>query len=235
MSQGNSPEVPVDRERRRMMRRRIFAGLALGMLVLIIRPGAAQEKVPPPKQEPLPPGKKEAPPPLLAPFPPPPPGSRCIKALILDRMVPIQRLVPREVITEVRTPGQEVAYREEKCVITEMVVKSREITRQVPCTVMKPVLEGCAETGQCTTVMQPCVEMKTVKDTEFYTEPETRTVVVPVPYLKPVEVVVPRKTIVLEYRTILEKRQQAVLVPAEIPQERMVITPKPPCCLDEHP
>jgi len=153
----------------------------------------------------------------------------------MDRLVPIQRLVPREVITEVRTPGQEVAYREEKRVITEMVVKSREITRQVPCTVMKPVVEDCAETGKCTTVMKPCVEMKTVKDVEFYTEPVERTLVVPVPYLRPVEVVVPRRTIVLEYKTILEKRQQAVIVPAEIPPERMVITPKPACCLDEHP
>src|SRR5262249_55452526 len=156
---------------RRMMRKRIFMGLAVGVVALVIRPAAAQEKEPLPKQEPLPPAK-EAPPPLV-PVPPPPPGSRCIKALVLDHMVPIQRLVPREVITEVRTPGQVVAYRDEKHVITEMVVKSREVTRLVPCTVMKPVLEGC-EAGKCTPVMKPCVEMKEVKDVEFYTVPEER-------------------------------------------------------------
>jgi hypothetical protein len=221
------------------MKRRIFSCVTVALLALAARPGAAQEKppggegvLPPPKPVPtLPP----APAPVTAPEPAPlvPPGCG-VRVLWLEHQVPVERLVPREVITEERRPSMEVAYRDEKREVIETVVKSREVERLVPCTVMKPFTETCPETGQCTTVWKPCTEMRTVKEPEYYAVQQPRTVVVPVPYLKPAEIVVPHKTIVLEYLTTTMKHHEAVVIPGPECQPTPYVMPPQPCH-DEHP
>jgi hypothetical protein len=209
------------------MRKRISPCLAAALLALAARPGAAQERppvtgaVPPPATVTLP----------AVPAPAPAPDTHCgtNRVLWMERQVPVQTLVPREIITEQRTPTLEVAYREENRVVTELVVRSRQVERQVPCTVMKPVTETCPETGECTTVWKPCTEIRTVQEPEYYSVPETRTVVVRVPYLRPAELIVPRRTIALEYHTALQIRDEPVVIPGpEYPPTRYVMPPEPP-------
>jgi hypothetical protein len=208
------------------MRRARWPAL-VALMALAVRPGAAQERLPVP--QPVPSPTPEAAPASLSALPP-----GCgVKVLWLEHSVPVTRLVPREVITEERRPSLEVAYREEKRVITEMIVKSREVEKQVPCTVMMPVTETCPETGECKTVYKPCTDIRTVKETEFYTVPEQRTLIVRVPYVKPAEIVVVRKAIVAEYRTILQKKEQPVVLPGpEGRPDRWILAPKV-CPTDE--
>jgi hypothetical protein len=212
------------------MGKRISPCLAAALVALAARPGAAQER--PPGTEAVPPPATAAPPAAPAPaLPAPAPDTHCgtNRVLWMERQVPVQTLVPREIITEERTPTLEVAYREENRTVTEMVVRSRDVERQVPCTVMKPVTETCPETGECTTVWKPCTEIRTVREPEYYSVPETRTVVVRVPYLRPAELVVPRKTVAFEYRTAMQIREEPVVIPGpEIPPTRWVMPPEPP-------
>jgi hypothetical protein len=224
------------------MKRQIVAFLTAALLGLVARPGMAQQELPP-GRAPVPPRPVEqlcpAPLPVTAPEAAPvaPPGCG-VRVLWLNHLEPVQRLVPRQVVTEERRPTLEVAYRDETRVITEVVVKSREVERQVPCTVMKPVKETCPETGQCTTVWTPCTELKTVKEVEYYAAPEERKILVSVPYLKPAEIVVPRKTVVLEYLTTMQKRQEAVVIPGpEGVPTPYVLAPQacPESCPASHP
>jgi hypothetical protein len=210
------------------MKRRIIVCLTTALLALAVRPGMAQQEVPP-GRAPVP-TLPAAPLPVAVPQAAPtvPPGCG-VRVLWLDHLEPVQRLVPREVVTEERQPSLEVAYREEKRVVTEVVVKSREVERLVSCTVLKPVTETCPETGQCTTVLKPCTEVKPVKELEYYAVPEERTVVVSVPYLKPVEIVVPRKTVVLEYLTTMKKCSEAVVIPGPEGQPTPYVMPPQPC------
>lgn len=228
------------------MKRRIVACLATVLLALAARPGAAQqlpaepEPVAPPRpaQE-VPPGTERVPSPTPAENPPPaeaptlPPGCG-VRVLWLDHWVPVERLVPREVITEERRPSLEVAYREEKRTVIETVLKSREVERLVPCAVLKPVTETCAETGQCTTVWKPCTEMKPVKELEYYAVPEPRTIVVQVPFVRAAEVITPRRTILIENLTIMQKCPEAMVIPGPTGRpDRYELVPRP--CHDEHP
>jgi hypothetical protein len=193
--------------------------VALG--VLGVRPSAAQEGVPVPQA---------VQPPAVAAAPLDAPGLHAgcgVKVLWMEHQVPVTRLVPREVLTPERRQTLEVAYREEKHTITEMVVKSREVEKLVPCTVMTPLPETCPETGECRMVYKPCVEMRPVKETEFYTVPEQRTLIVKVPYVKPAEIVVMRKAIIAEYLTILQKKEQPVVIPGpEGRPDQWIVAPK---------
>jgi hypothetical protein len=104
----------------------------------------------------------------------------------------------------------------------------------VPCTTMVPetVTDPC--TGHCTTVMKPCVEMKLQKDVEFYAVAEEQVETIKVPYIKQIEEIVPRKTVLLEYRTDMQTRGYAVAVPGlPVPHDKWLIAPNP--CPDCHP
>jgi hypothetical protein len=205
--------------------------LAVALLAGVTGSGAAQELPPTPERVP-PPVPNElpaAPAPVVAPAPLPEAGCGPNQVLWMERLVPVHTLAPREIVTEERRPSLEVAYRDEKQVVTELVVRSREVERAVPCTVLKPVTETCPETGQCTTVWKPCTEIKIVKETEFYSVPEQTTLVVRVPYLRPAELVVPRKTIALEYHTALQKQEEPIVIPGyEVPPTRYVMPPELP-------
>ncbi len=195
--------------------------------------GTAQEPVPPPKE--LPPSVEPVPPPEpIAPVP----SLDChhgehmgLKILWMERDVPITVLVPREIVTEQKRPGLAVAYRSEKCKIVEMVVKSRVVSRAIPVTIMKPCTDVCPSTGHPITIMKPCTEVRTVKDTVFYTEPVEREIVVQIPFVKEVEETIAQKTVILEYRTELQKRPSALAVPFPEPKPRYLLAPN--AC--EHP
>jgi hypothetical protein len=221
------------------MRTSALATVAAVLLAGAALPAAAQEQPPQSERGPgkatrpevLPPPKTTAPPPLLAQPAHGPAPDHChaphpgIDVLWVERQVPIQVLVPREVITEVKRPALAVVYRDEKRVVNEIVMKKREVVREVPCTHMVPCTETDPHTGECTTVLKPVVEMKLEKDWEFYAVPAQRVEVVKVPYLKQIEEVVPRKTVVLEYKTEFKKEGHPLPVPTTVYPPRWVITP----------
>ncbi len=207
------------------MKRMILPLVTFGVLAWAWLPGRVQEPIQPPEKitpEKLPPTTP------LPPLAPPSCEHTCpgINVLWLERQVPIQVLTPREVITPLKRPALAVAYREEKRVVTEIVLKPREVTREVPFTTMKPCTEVCPETGHCTTVMKPCTEVRIVKDVEFYPAPVERTIVVSVPYVKEVEEIVPSRTILLEYKTELQRCPSAIGVPTTVPQTRWLLAPQ---------
>jgi hypothetical protein len=208
------------------MKTTILPLVTFGLLAWPGLPGLAQEAIPLPEKQ----GPEKQPPeklPLAAPLEPgcehSCPG---VRILWMERQVPIQVLTPREVVTPLKRPALVVDFREEKCVVTEIVLKPREVTREIPFTTMKPCTEVCPETGHCTTVMKPCTEMRLVKDVVFYPAPVERTLVVRVPFVKEVEEVVPSKTIILEYRTELQRQPGALAVPTTELQTRWLLAPE---------
>src|SRR5262245_59079600 len=116
--------------RGRTMKIRMLSGVAAGILAAAL-PCPAQEKLPPPPERPAP--EKAAPAPEQLPpaveLQSVPPADGCdgpappCKVLWVERPVPLQTLVPREVITEQKQKTLEVLYREEKRTFTEVVIK----------------------------------------------------------------------------------------------------------------
>jgi hypothetical protein len=208
---------------------------AAGILAAAL-PCLAQEKPERPAQEKAAPVPEQLPPVVEIQSVPGGHGCDCPapwKALWVERDVPLQTLVPREVITEEKQKTLEVLYREEKRTFTEVVIKPREIQTQVTTCRMRPVTVTDPCTGHCTTVLQPVTEVKQVKETIYEAVPEKKVVTVRVPYLKEVDVLVPAKTLLLEQRTEMRVEGYGVKVPAErIPKDRVLVAPAP-CCPHE--
>jgi len=212
------------------MKKTILPLVTFGLLAWAGRPGLAQELIPPPeKQAPeKPQAEKET---VTLPLAPPEPdcdhGHPGINILWMERQVPIQVLTPREIISPQKRPALAVEFRPEKREVTEIVLKPREVTREIPFTTMKPCTEVCPETGHCTTVLKPCTEMRLIKDVTFYPTPVERTLVVRVPYVKEIEEVVPARTVILEYVTELQRQPGAIGVPtAPLPPTRWLMAPQ---------
>ena len=193
-------------------------------------PALAQEKPPVPPER-LPP-PLDVKPSVAAPsceaqatFPP----CESPRVVWMEYEVPIRRLVPREIITEERRPTQEVAYRTENRVVKEIVIKSREVEKETPCTVMREVATTDCN-GNCVNMMKSFTELRKVKELEFFSAPEERTIAIQVPYLKPAEIVVPQRHIILEYRVIMQKKSVPVRVAgAAAKPDRWAVAPEPPC------
>ena len=213
-----------------MKYRMLLVLMGMGVVLLVGSSCPAQEKLPPPEPGPrtvpdtLPPAL--LPPPLMVPLT----FGPCLDVRWAEHDVPLQSLRAREVLRLVEQPTLEVAYREQKKVITEVVIKSRQVEQQVLCTVMREVQVTDPVTGHCSTVLQPCTEVKVVKDIVYEAVPEERTVVVKCPYLRQTTEKVPVKDLLLEYRTEFRKEGFPVVVPGnEIPPRRVLLAPKLPC------
>src|SRR5207245_9427702 len=168
------------------MKHWMLSSVALALTAL---PGLRQEKPPaPPERLPAPvDGKPSVAAPVCeAPgasgFPP----CETPRVVWMEYEVPIRRLVPREIITEERRPTQEVAYRTENRVVKEIVIKTREVEKETPCTVMREVATTDCN-GNCVNMMKSFTELRKVKELEFFSAPEERTIAIQVPYLKPAE------------------------------------------------
>jgi hypothetical protein len=217
-----------------MTKLRALPCLLVGVLAWTA-PAGAQEKEGLPSPKELPPIVEKGPVVEAAP-PPVTPGcdAAChppFKVLWVETATPLQVLVPREVITTEPRKALEIEYREEKRVVTEIVMKPREVEEAVPCTIVCPVKVVDPHTGECSTVMQPVTEVKIVKRTVFEPAPEERTIIVRVPALKSVDVMTPQKTILLEYRTDMLRGGYGIRVPAEEEPRKpeFILAPKPPC------
>lgn len=217
----------------------------VGSIILVLTVGGVSAQTPTPASEPIgPPVKEQIPPPKedppLVELSPIAPAEDCeapcnpgIRILWAETDVPVRTLVPREVIHQEKRKTLAVAYRAEKRVITEIVLKPCTVEKLVPCAVLKPVQVTDPVTGHCTTVMEPCTEMKLVKDTVYKAVPEQRTIQVNVPYLKEVDEVLLRRDTLLEYRTFLQKKPYPIAITHQEPQPKTVVAPEPAAC--EHP
>jgi len=206
------------------MKPRMVLGL-LAATLLWAMPVLAQER--PPREPPAElPEKLPAPEQLAVPDCTPPCPD--FKILWLEHEYPITTLVPREVVTVRKSPTFVVAYRDEQRQVCDMVLRSREVDKVISCQIMKDVTEIDPSCGKPVTVQKPVLETRTVKELEYFPVPETRTVVVKVPYLQPAEDLVPEKTVLLEYRTEMQKKGYAVRVRGgEVLPDRMIAVPHP--------
>jgi hypothetical protein len=207
------------------------------MLAWAALAGTAQEIPPRPEKLPAPAEPIPTPPPAPVVEACPKPSCPVPQALWYERDIPVQILEAREVVQEDRVPTLAIVLHPEKRVVTDVVMKPREVTREVCYTALEPctVTDPC--TGECSTVLKPVPRTRVQKDLEFVAVAQERTVVVQVPFLKEVEEVVPRKTVLLEYKTVLEKKGFAVGIPGEAaPPTRYLVPPPPaPCFHAEHP
>jgi hypothetical protein len=133
------------------------------------------------------------------------------------------------VVAQERRPTLEIAYREEKRVFIETVMKPREVEREVACATVQTVTEVDPHTGCAVVLSKPCTEIKRVKETVYEPATEERVVIVRTPYLRRVDVVVPRKTLILEYRTDMQRQEYPVRVPCAdwVNRDRVLQAPKP--------
>ncbi len=148
------------------------------------------------------------------------------KILVGQHQIPVQVLEAREVTRVIKRPSHAIAYRKEKRIITDMVLKPHEVVKHVPCTTMELCTVTCPETGECKTIMKPVTRMVARKDTVYYSVPDQRVVEVDVPYLKPVIEEVPQRDILLEYKTHMETREFVVPVPGLVLPDRHIIAPR---------
>lgn len=207
------------------MKMRTIAVVA-GMLVFSALPAAAQEK--PLPLEPIPsPAPAESPAACPADCPNP-----AIKVLWLEKDVTLQRIVPREVITFRTAPTMEVEYTEKKCKVTDIVLKPREVVREVACCTLQPETTTDPHTGKTCTVMKPVTQMKQVKEIEYVAVPEEREVTTRVPSLKYATKSVPHRVVLFEYRTEMRKTACPVPVADVVPTREYKVAPRPHCPCD---
>jgi len=207
----------------------------MGMLAWGVPASPAQETLPRPEKIP------EKLPPTPAPMPPlegfPKPCHTVTKVLWYERDVPVQIIVPREVIQVEKVPTMDLGFRPEKRTVTDMVMKPRDVSREVCYTALEPCVVTDPCTGQCSTVLKPVQRTRIQKDVEYVAVAVERVETVQVPFLRETEEVVARKTVLFEYRTVMQKKGFAMGVPSEAaPPTRYLVTPQlPACAADGHP
>jgi hypothetical protein len=225
-----SPSDPLP-IRRTAMNTRMLTVAAIATLLLSALPCSAQltdlpplEPVKPPKEgsppEPIKPPKEVLPLPIVE--------EHCptgIRVLWAETDVPLCSLWPREVITMVKQPTFVVAYREEKIKVADIVVKPHVVKKAQLCTCEKEVQVTDPVTGVCSTVKQPVTEERIIEETEYSAVRVERDEVVRIPYLKKVDELVPRKDLLLEYRTEMVTKGHPVPIPDDVPCSRVFCVP----------
>lgn len=198
----------------------MLTGLAAGLLAL---PCAAQEQLPPPKEN------AET----------PPPACNYVESCKttyqlhwLEREVPcvVNKPVLKEVTRPCFKPSYEIEWNQAVVTKTELVLKPREVIKEVTiCTqVPKVVKDPC--TGCSTVIFEPVTETKQVKEITYCLDTQEKTVGIRTPFLKPVEIPTVIKSLVLEYETeaVVRKERFGVLVPVEIKERKPCPPPCPP-------
>ena len=103
--------------------------------------------------------------------------------------------------------------------------------RDVPVITYESLTVADPQTGCSKTDWIPKTEIKTVTELEYYAAPEKKVVLVQVPFLKRAEEVVPRKTLLLEYGTIMKKEGYPVAMPSscEVKKDETFVAPQVEC------
>jgi hypothetical protein len=141
---------------------------------------------------------------------------------------PAEKLVTREVTNQEPVCTWELDWREEKHVHTELVLKPREIVKEVVCCTTEPVTTKDPVTGCRVTEWKPVRDVKLVKEIVFEACPEEKIYAVKYPYLKPVEKIYTTKRLVLESQPERRVEVHGVLVPCEV-TEKILVCPPPAC------
>ena len=177
------------------MKIQVLPLVTVGMLAWGVLAISAQENLPRPEK--LPPVPEAVPAPMLAPLVEDchKPSCPVTKVLVYDRDFPVQILVPREVIQVDKVPTLTIAFKPKKCTVTDIVMRPKEVSREVCYTTLEPCVVTDPCTGHCSTILKPVTRTRIQKDLVFVAVPEERTVEIGVPYLRPAEELVPRKTV----------------------------------------
>jgi hypothetical protein len=199
-----------------MMKARMLTVLTLGLLAAAGIPCHAQEK---PPGEPIPPPKG--------------PLEPCCgnKYLWVDYWVPVRTLTARDHVTKERCGTWVVKYKEEEQTFTEMVVRPREVDKQVTYCTTEPITTIDPVTGQSKTCMQQVTHTKTVKETIFESVPTKRVIRVQKPYLAKDTAEIQHKTTIYEWQTDMVKHGCVVSMPGgeAANTQNCVIGPKGNC------
>jgi hypothetical protein len=219
------------------MRFRNLPALVVGAWILIVLQAAAQpETLPNPQDLPKPEPPPAQPLPVVA-APEAPCAPACEKSCTtwkvfwLDHDEICPKLTVKENVHQDVCPTLEVKWRKEQRVCTTMVLKPREVVKEVTCCTMKPVMHTDPCTGCRSTTLEPCTEVKLVKEITYELCPEEKLITVEVPCLQTVDRIVNVKRYELEHGTEKRVFTKGVLVPCEM-RERVVVPAKPPCCHD---
>jgi hypothetical protein len=148
-----------------------------------------------------------------------------------DTPVPMEKLSLRAESTQEVRAVPELDWVETTEVRTEIVLKPREILKEVTVCTVKPEKITDPATGCCSTVMQPVTEVKQVKETVFDMVREEKLVKVRRPVLKSTDRVFDVKHLVLDRQVEMRKERYGVLVPSQV-TERILV---PPAACGAHP
>lgn len=198
--------------------------------------GTAQEKILPPKE--LPPAI-ETPPAVESPSPgcsaPCEKVTTTYKLHWLERDITIPTRTLKDVTNKETRQTVELDWVEEKRIRTEVVLKPREIVKEVTICTTQPVEEIDPVTGCKCIVLKPVTETKMVKEIVFDCVTQDQTIIVRHPYLKPVDKNYTVKSLYLECGSVPGKERYGILVRGTATER--VVTPaiippppvKPPC------
>jgi hypothetical protein len=160
-------------------------------------------------------------------------GNPALNILPVEQVHPVHIIEVEEDIGEVRRPGLAIDYKIEKQEIINYVLEKKEVVHLVPCTKMVPCTETDPHTGHCTTVMKEVTEMQPQKDFVFVSVPKTEYLEIKIPYLKEVEEVIPRRTIILRNTTVLQTDIAVVPAPTVVYPDQYLLIP-PGCAAPTH-
>src|SRR5262249_25789743 len=112
------------------MKKKFPCGLVAGALLLVTGLARAQDKEPKPLELDYPPPQLST---GIQPGDTGDPHGPTLWVLWVDRPIPLRSLGSREVIAKYKRPTLVLTDREEKRVVTEIVLKPREVAKVVPC------------------------------------------------------------------------------------------------------
>ncbi len=192
------------------------------------------ESVPPPI-----PAPEAMPAPLPAPAPeacPAPCVPECLKVRTTYRLHWLERDVPfsrekyevKEIVNDDIKCYLDLDYTETTNVKTELVLKPREVLKEVTCCTQKPISTVDPCTGCPKICYEPVTETKTVKEIVYDLVPEEKVYKTRTAYLKPKEQPIHVKTLALQCTTEcgVRKERFGVVVPCE--ETERILTPPPP-------
>jgi len=143
---------------------------------------------------------------------------------------------PQDYIREEACTTWDVDYDDKEITVTEMVLKPRDITKEVTYCTTEPVTTTDPVTGHCTTSMQEVTRTKMVKDTIFEYVPEQRKIPVKVAKLVQKTAVAQRKFTIYEWKTDMVQKGCAISAPGgEVANTHScVVGPKPEPRMTHH-
>lgn len=142
---------------------------------------------------------------------------------------PVQSIVGKDILIKQPIRSMRVVTKPEKRLVTVYEVRQKQVERAVPVTRMVECVETDCN-GQCHTVTRPVTEMKVIKDTEFYSTPVEKEVIVPVSKVEEFDDVVVRKVTVFGWRVDMVKHETPIILPPqEVRPDQVFLLPQPPC------